>query len=503
MLGFVIGVVVLVFYIWVVPLHPPVTSRFSPWINITYGLYALSVGLAAAALFLRSWSLQTLLAIDYLAISFCIVLTLFIAAVYDVHEIPIFAIALLLILHATFIPVPVASQTGLAATSTLGYPVALGLAYGLIPEVREFWSRPEVGSWLQETGGAALTTVMLEGTFQLAIVATVSVVITKTLYHMRRELHDAERYGEYQLEDQIGQGGMGQVFRARHMLLARPAALKILEPRAGDVDSSVARFEREVKLSATLTHPNTVTIYNFGRTKDDTFYYAMEYLQGLDLQVLVERFGPLPPARAVFILRQICGALAEAHTVGIIHRDIKASNVFLTCRGGLYDFVKVLDFGLAKQIVTETAAELTKTGMIFGTPLYLAPESLDGADRVDARADLYSLGLVAYWMLAGSLPFKGSSVEVILQQVRTTPRPPSQVSEFSIPRELDDVIMKCLEKMPDNRFQTAAELDEAIAAIEFEDVWSHRKARDWWLLHAPDEISVEVTGPRSRGKILL
>lgn len=503
LLGFVIGSVVLAFYIGIVPLHPPVTNIFTPWINPIYSLYALSLGLAVAVLFLRSWSLQSLLLIDHLAISFNILLTLFIAAVFDVYEIPTFGIALLLIVHATFIPVPVASQVGLAATSTLGYPVALGLAYGLIPEVRQAWTGRAVEHLLQETGPAALTTVMLEGTFQLAIVATVSVLITKTLYHLRRSLHRAEKYGEYVIEDQIGQGGMGKVLLARHMLLARPAALKILEMPFGDKDSSIARFEREVKLSATLTHPNTITIYSYGHTRENAFYYAMEYLPGLDLQVLVERFGALSPPRTVFILKQVCGALAEAHAAGIIHRDIKPSNVFLTCRGGLYDFVKVLDFGIAKQIASETTAELTKTGMIFGTPHYLAPESIDGTDRLDKRGDLYSLGLVAYWMLVGALPFKGTLLQIIMQHAKTAPRPPSELSELPIPAQLDDIVMRCLEKDPGERYQSVGELEEAIAAIEFEDPWTHLKAAEWWSLHAPDEIRGATTGMGRRGRVLL
>ena len=502
LLGFVIALVALVFYSWVVPLHPPVRNLFTPDISLIYGLYALSLGIAMATVWLRSWDMPSLIVIDFLVISFNIVLTLFIATVFDIYEIPTFAIALLLVVHATFIPVPVSSQAGLAATATLGYPVALGLAYGLIPEVRRFWSGPQVASWLQQTGSEALTTAMLEGTFQLAVVGAVSVLITKTLYHMRKDLHEAEKYGEYLIEAKIGEGGMGQVFLARHVLMARPAALKVLN-LGGATDTSIARFEREVELLATLTHPNTITIYSYGRTRDKAFYYAMEYLPGLDLQALVERFGPLSPPRTVFILRQICGSLGEAHAAGIIHRDIKAANVKLTCRGGLYDFVKVLDFGLAKQIALEAAGELTKAGVIFGTPLYLAPETLDGADRADKRTDLYSLGLLAYWMLVGSLPFRGSSMEVIAQHATMIPRPPSQVSEFPVPCELDDAVMRCLEKNPDNRFRDAGELEEAIAAIRFDDVWSHRKAREWWMLHAPDEIGVEITGTGRRGKILL
>ena len=257
----------------------------------------------------------------------------------------------------------------------------------------------------------------------------------------------------------------------------------------GAVD--LARFEREVRLSATLTHPNTITIYDFGRSSDDTFYYAMEYLEGMDLQALVERFGPLPPERAVYILRQICGALAEAHSRNIIHRDIKPSNVFLTHRGGLFDFVKVLDFGLAKQIEVDDGAALTKDGMVFGTPRYMAPEMVYGSDGVDQRADIYNLGGLAYWMVTGHPPFASeSSVEVIVDHVKTTPRPPSEISELTVPSELEDIIMRCLRKKPSERFQTVMELGAALDRLPFEEPWNEDRACSWWSLHAPDDVRI-------------
>ena len=225
----------------------------------------------------------------------------------------------------------------------------------------------------------------------------------------------------------------------------------------------MARFEREVRLSSTLTHPNTITIYDFGRTQDNEFYYAMEYLEGLDLQELVEQYGPVPAPRTAFILAQVASSLAEAHSRDIVHRDIKPSNIFLTRRGGLYDFVKVLDFGLAKEMDADaTSAVLTQSGVIFGTPLYISPETVYGQDEVDGRADIYNLGGVAYWMLTGQPPFSSSrSVEVLIDHVKTIPKRPSEISELDIPPELDEIVMKCLEKKPEDRFRTAEELEEA------------------------------------------
>jgi hypothetical protein len=441
--GFLITFVIHLFYRYIVEFHPPVDTLFTPWILSVYDLYVFSLGLTAIAFVLAPGSFRQLLVIDFAAIAFNILLSCFIAVVFDLNEIPTFAIALLLFFHAAVIPVPVGHQVGLAVVAVLGYPAAIGLAYAFIPEIGAFWSgRPE---------GEGVGTLVLEGTFQLAILAAVSVVITKALYHMRKTLHAAERLGDYIIEDKLGRGGMGEVFLAQHALMCRPTAVKIMNQASRDEsETATARFEREVRLSAGLTHPNTITIYDFGRTSEGSFYYAMEYLKGLDLQDLVGGFGPVGAERAVFILTQICGSLAEAHACGIVHRDVKPSNIFLTCRGGLCDFVKVLDFGLAKQLEAAPAADLTVKGEVFGTPLYIAPEMVEDAGSVDCRADLYSLGAVAFWMLtARPLFVGGTSIEIIVHHVKSVPERPSDVSEMSIPAAVDEIVMRCLEKDPD------------------------------------------------------
>jgi serine/threonine-protein kinase len=320
------------------------------------------------------------------------------------------------------------------------------------------------------------------------ILALVSVAVSRSLYSLRRTAMKAERLGNYIIDREIGAGGMGQVYVAHHALMRRPTAVKVVRSDQSDQQGALQRFEQEVQLSAGLTHPNTITIYDYGRTPDDTFYYAMEYLAGMDLQALVERFGPLPAPRVAYILRQALGSLAEAHAHGIIHRDVKPSNIFLTQRGGLFDFVKVLDFGLAKRVVADGAPELTKTGMLFGTPRYIAPETVYGTEKADHRSDLYNLGGVIYWMLTGQPPFPAeNSVDLLIDHVKTVPQPPSELTEVPIPPELDALVTRLLEKNPEDRFQSAGEAEAALEEIDFEDAWTQARARSWWELHAPSE----------------
>jgi serine/threonine-protein kinase len=478
-LGFLIGVSVHVFYIQMVGLDPELPTAFAPRINTIYNLYAISVGIAAALVFLKTWSLRALLAIDFALLTVDILLSHFIAVVFDLNAIPMFAISILLFLHAAAIPVTVAIQAGLGVIGVLGFATTAALGYVFIPEIQHHWQ--------VIAGRDAFQATLIEGTFQLSIVAIVSVVITKALYHMRLSLHKAQRLGAYLIDKQIGRGGMGQVFVAQHALMCRPSAVKVLQAVPGEGEASLLRFEREVRLSATLTHPNTITVYDFGRTEEDTFYYAMEYLEGLNLEELVLRFGPVPPQRAVFILLQVCGSLAEAHANNVVHRDIKPSNMFLTRRGGIYDFAKVLDFGLAKRIIPDSDRRVTGTGFVLGTPHYIAPESVSGSEAIDGRADLYSLGGAAYWLLSGRPPFAGkTSMELMVQHVKASPKRVSEVTEYRITPELDDAVMKCLEKDPKDRFQSAGDLGEALRAIRFDDPWTTDKARDWWMLHLPE-----------------
>jgi serine/threonine-protein kinase len=390
--------------------------------------------------------------------------------------------ALMNVLHrfGTMNPEPLASpytlafQITLAVVFTVLYPLATAIGSALVPEVAAFW----------EQAGTSVGQAIIDQTIAIGVLGTVSVYVTRTLYTMRRKLHAASRLGNYVIEGELGKGGMGKVYEAHHAMIRRPTAVKVMEAQAARSPEALARFEREVQLSATLSHPNTITIYDFGRSEDATFYYVMEYLDGVDLQRMVERFGPIPPERMAYILRQVCGSLAEAHSRGIIHRDLKPSNIFLTERGGLHDFVKVLDFGLAKQLRSDPDdVQLTQVGSVFGTPLFMAPETA-AEDTVDHRADQYSVGCVAYWMLAGQPPFPGTSpFDVIAKHLKVDPVPPSTVSELSVNKEVDDIVLKCLAKLPRDRFRDMDELATALDSLAFESPWNGERAREWWTLH--------------------
>jgi serine/threonine-protein kinase len=281
-----------------------------------------------------------------------------------------------------------------------------------------------------------------------------------TIYGLRAQVRDAMRLGQYTLGEKIGEGGMGAVYRARHALLRRPTTVKVLLPGRTSA-SALARFEREVQLTASLGHPNTIAIYDFGRATDGTFYYAMEYIDGIDLCVLVDRFGPQPPARAVHILVQVCGALAEAHEAGLVHRDVKPANILLCARGGIGDVVKVVDFGLVKEV--EGAVQVTDAGVPAGTPAFMAPEAITMPDSVDGRSDLYAVGGVAYWLLTGTQVFTGANkLEVCGHHLHTAPTPPSERLGRPLPPVLEDIVLRCLSKRPEDRPESARALRDEL-----------------------------------------
>ena len=300
---------------------------------------------------------------------------------------------------------------------------------------------------------------------------------------LRRRVRAAEQLGQYTLLEKLGEGGVGVVHKARHAMLRRPTAIKLLAASSND-PRALARFEREVQLTSELTHPNTIAVYDFGRTPDGVFYYAMEYIDGINLEDLVESDGPLPCGRVVHLLQQACQALNEAHQVGLIHRDIKPANLMICQRGGLSDFVKVMDFGLVKDVaapsgqggVTESASLA-----IVGTPLYLAPEAISNPQEVDSRADLYALGAVGYFLLVGEPVFTAQTVvEICTHHLFSSPAPPSERSKHEVPPELDAIILRCLEKDPARRFPSAGALLAALRELRDVAPWSDEQARDWW-----------------------
>jgi len=464
-----------------VPMAEPVTHyaawAWKDWLDLLYpGSFAAGLAyLYAARPGARGLQLAVLLVVAANVAAFMLQ-----TALSDPEALPGFGIALALFVPAAFIPWRVYYQVALSAIALLAAAGAPALAYLLVPEVQAFWETAATRGFGQQIFMNAVGTLLLGAT---------SVFVTRTLYGLRKTAFRAQRLGNYVLHKEIGEGGMGKVFVAEHALMCRPSAVKVLKATDGGDANALARFEREVRLSASLSHPNTITIFDFGRAGQDTFYYAMEYLEGMDLERFVERFGPIPSNRALFLLLQMTGPLAEAHERSIVHRDLKPSNVYLTMRGGLYDFVKVLDFGLAKRIEEADApSDLTNTGVIFGTPRYLAPETVYGTAGVGPRSDIYAFGAVAYWMLTGRPPFTAdSAVALMIDHVKTVPQRPSEICEVPIPAELDDVVMRCLAKEPDDRFQTIAELEDALRAVPDPEPWTRERAAKWWELHMTDD----------------
>jgi eukaryotic-like serine/threonine-protein kinase len=320
----------------------------------------------------------------------------------------------------------------------------------------------------------------------------VAVVISHVVTRLGRQVVKEREMGSYKLGELLGRGGMGEVYRATHRMLARPAAIKLIRPevlaeRHGDfADLAVTRFRREAEAAANLRSPHTVELYDFGVTEDGTLYFVMELLQGMDLETLVQHEGPLPAKRVIHILRQVCESLEEAHANGLVHRDIKPANIHVGRVGLRQDFVKVLDFGLVKSVGSMTGEDsmATAAGLTPGTPAYMAPEMALG-EKVDGRADIYALGCVAYYLLTGTLVFEGAaSFQVIAKHIQETPVPPSQRTELEIDPALDRVVLSCLAKKPADRPQTAAELDRELAEIETEP-WSQEEANRWWRQHQP------------------
>jgi serine/threonine-protein kinase len=305
-------------------------------------------------------------------------------------------------------------------------------------------------------------------------------IVSRVIYGLQKTVREAMQLGNYTLEEKLGEGGMGIVYRARHAMLRRGTAVKLLPPeKAGE--QAVARFEREVQLTARLTHPNTVTVFDYGRTPEGIFYYAMELLDGASLEDVVALDGAQPPERVIHILQQVAGALSEAHAIGLIHRDVKPANIFLCEQGGELDVPKVLDFGLVKEVNEGGGVGLTQADAITGTPLYMSPESIRAPGRMDGRSDLYALGAVGYYLLAGDHVFKGDTlVEVCGHHLHTTPQAPSERLGSTVPEDLEVLLLECLEKEPSKRPETAAALRRRLQRCRASGEWDGERARRWW-----------------------
>jgi serine/threonine-protein kinase len=374
-------------------------------------------------------------------------------------------VALLIVARAVIVPSS-ASRT-LRVSLAAGAPALFTMA---LNAAREGWSNSFA------TPGAVDTAIQA---FWLLATIGLSVLASRVTYGLRAEVREARQVGQYTLERKIGTGGMGVVYLARHSRLKRPTAVKLLSPsRVGH--QAVERFEREVQITARLTHPNTVAVFDYGRTLDGVFYYAMEYLEGISLEKLVADEGPQPPGRIVRILHQVAGALGEAHALGLVHRDIKPANIILCERGGVPDVAKVLDFGLVKDQFLPEAVALTQSNVIVGTPLYMAPEAVSSAQRVGPWTDLYALGAVGYYLLTAEPVFPGKNmVEVLGHHLHTRPSRPSERRGEPVPPALEALVLSCLEKDPNRRPPDARAVQDALDAADMPR-WTEAEARARW-----------------------
>ena len=325
----------------------------------------------------------------------------------------------------------------------------------------------------------------------LAMVATVfaSVSGVHMITYLRAKADEAKELGRYRLKEKIGSGGMGDVYLAEHRLMKRPCAIKVIRAEKAGDPRAIARFEREVKATSRLNHWNSISIFDYGRTSDGTFFYVMEYVTGLSVQELINRRGPIAPGRAIYLLKQVCNALIEAHSMRLVHRDIKPANLMVTELGQTYDVVKLLDFGLSKPVTDAFEngedSELTIAGSLTGSPLYMSPEQAMGDTQIDQRADIYAVGCVAFFMLTGRPTFESTgTLKILLSHLHETAVAPSTVRKSShgivVSSAFDSVILKCLEKSPEDRYQSARELLDALNALPESMDWNERHAEQWW-----------------------
>jgi serine/threonine-protein kinase len=324
--------------------------------------------------------------------------------------------------------------------------------------------------------------------------AGIAIFAAHTIHGANLVASKARRLAQYQLIRLIGEGGMGQVYEAEHLLLKRACAVKRIQPNRSSDDRLLRRFQREVRATARLTHPHTIEVYDYGETKDGVFFFAMELLPGMNLRELVKVNGPLPPARAVHFLIEVCEALIEAHEAGMIHRDVKPANIFASQRGGIHDFTKLLDFGVVREIKVDPNLTMTSK-MVAGTPSYMSPEQATTPLSIDARSDLYSVAAVGYFLLSGRPPFVGPSAMRVMLDTVNTPCDPLSMHRADVPLDVERVLMRCLEKEPAFRFQSARELRDELARCECAGGWSRQDALEWWNGHRAAVAAMGVSAP--------
>jgi len=462
--------------------HQPLPEDFATTLvfsTVNFGTAVMSAGLwwAAKSARISASRLNTITLIFEVAICLISATLTFWITYLDTGHIPNLTwVPAIVIMFPLIIPGPPRRMTVAAVAAGAMSPLAL-----LILDVT---GRVEVAK------GDGYAPAVVASIFAIALAH----MGARVIYGLGREIAKARAMGSYQLEERLGQGGMGEVWRAKHRLLARTAAIKLIRPTlvgdgAGGVSEQARqRFEREAQAIARLRSPHTVDLFDYGIADDGAFYYAMELLEGLDADALVRRFGPIPAERAVYILRQVCHSLSEAESCGLVHRDVKPSNIFLCRYGEDYDFVKVLDFGIVK--TSEEGADmqtaLTGENVIHGTPAFMSPEQALGNARLDGRADIYSVGCVAYWLLTGQLVFAADTpTAMLMNHIQSTPKAPSSRTELFIPPSMDRVVLSCLAKDPADRPQSAKELSRRLAEIDVEHPWTEARRYEWWEKHKP------------------
>jgi eukaryotic-like serine/threonine-protein kinase len=412
----------------------------------------------------------------------------FLSPQHHFERLALLALTFLAVFRAALIPSTL--KRTVAITAAMAVPLTAATAYAYKRYV------PPPGDVL----GAAETPLAMSLWTLLWWSATLLLcaVVTRVVYGLRVEIRRAQQMGQYTLGEKLGSGGMGTVYRASHALLRRPTAVKVLRANADDT-LAMARFEREVQLTAMLTHPNTVTVFDFGHTTDGHFYYAMELLDGASLAEVGQATGPQPPGRVVEVIRMVADALEEAHGIGLTHRDIKPANIILARLGGRCDVAKVLDFGLVKLVsnvrgpdssrtieatkhaISDGNAEITRASDVTGTPLYMAPEAIIAPDTVGPATDIYSLGAVAYYLLTGTHVFQGPSTAAVLERhLHEQPEPPSERLGRALPPELEALVLQCLEKTPSDRPPSAAAVRDRVVACPNIEPWTEERARAWW-----------------------
>jgi serine/threonine-protein kinase len=410
------------------------------------------------------------------------------------------ALSFMLLVYAVYVPSTARHTLVVAALMTVPLLSCIFIAFrawdpALHDAPAAIWPKGQVGDMAYPA--TAVSAVLW------SIVVAMAASFSKTVHGLRKAASDVQRLGQYTLEKKLGEGGMGVVYRASHAMLRRPTAIKLLLPDRTGKDA-LTRFEREVRRTAMLTHPNTVTVFDYGRTTDGVFYYAMELLEGASLDEVVELDGPQPAARVIHLLEQVAASLAEAHDAGLIHRDIKPANILVVDRGGIADLVKVVDFGLVKDVSSTNGPALSEPALtladsVAGTPLYMAPETISDPEHVDARADLYALGAVGFWLLTGTHVFRGKSVlEVCAHHLHSVPDSPSTRLRGPVAADLETLLLGCLAKKPEERPASAHVLREQLRACAAAGEWTNARAAQWW---SANRSQLRSGGATARGGI--